>query len=403
MSDGDDTGAPLEIAALKRRAVALDVLPGGVIIVDVEGVVLDVSAFVVRALGLSREEAVGRRVWELADRQGENADIEREAVRAAARGERRTYRMRVQTPAGLRVVEGNAVPSLDDAGAVAFIVLHGRNVTDHYLAQEAASEAQAELDRALKELSDANVHLIHSEKLATVGRFAAGIAHEVNNPLSTALAAAEELARRVSALREGQAPGDWGGIVELTDMVGRGVRRASEAVNTVSRLSRKPSDELGALDLRPGLEDALGLMAHRLSGCRVYNELTSLPPVLGRSEDLSHVWLNALDNAQWSLREAEGLGDGRELYVRVSATVDDDQVSVLIEDSGVGVSDELKPFVFEPFFTTKRVGEGTGLGLSICRQIVAAHRGELSLATHDGVTRFCVRLPRVRAREGDEA
>jgi two-component system NtrC family sensor kinase len=244
-------------------------------------------------------------------------------------------------------------------------------------------------------VADLRSRLMTSARLAAVGELAAGIAHEINNPISfvrtnlsllqghwkTIGAEFERIsdAREFTELfREGD---------EMLEESLEGVNRAAEIVRGVQGFSHTGSGKREQADLNILLEDVLRMASTQLRGNatleRVYDEL---PPVHCAPQELKQVFLNLIVNAAHAIAEHG--------TIRVCTEAFGQTVEVCIEDDGCGIEPDIVDRVFDPFFTTKRVGDGTGLGLGIAYQIVRRHGGEISVSSKAGAgTRFRVVLP----------
>jgi signal transduction histidine kinase len=144
----------------------------------------------------------------------------------------------------------------------------------------------------------------------------------------------------------------------------------------------------GDVDVNEGLGSTLTILRHKLKqgSITVEQDLDpGLPPIQAYGSELNQLWTNLLDNA---IDAVDGSGT-----IRLTSRLDVDRIVVEIADDGPGIPDEAMPRIFEPFFTTKEVGKGTGLGLDVAQRIVIKHRGELTVASSPGETRFTVRLP----------
>ncbi len=244
------------------------------------------------------------------------------------------------------------------------------------LAAERARLAQkvAELERANDALVRARASLVRAERLATAGRLASGVAHEVGNPLG-AIAGYAELAR------ERLAAGDAGRVAAADFLVriGAEAQRIDRIVRGLLDLARPAAPVLGDVDVAVPIDAALRLARVQARFREVAVDL-AIPPGLPRvSADegrLAQVFLNLFLNAGDAMA-----GAGR---VRVAARAADGRVEVEVRDSGPGIPTADLARVFEPFFSTKAAGEGTGLGLAISQGIVESLGGELTAANADG-------------------
>jgi two-component system, NtrC family, sensor kinase len=269
-----------------------------------------------------------------------------------------------------------------------------------------------------RQLREAQAALVQSEKLLSVAQLAAGMAHEINNPISYVSNNLEVLRRTVPSLidvlTKYRSAGDLLASLrtDLADELGtlkdasdldwvqenlprllgsslEGLRRVRDIVNNLRDFARLDNAELGEMDLNAALRSTAEVLAHEMDARRVTAELRlqeDLPPVLCRPAKVHQVLYNLLLNAAQASQ-----ANGR-IFLRTS--VDADAVIVEVEDHGCGIEATHLPRIFEPFFTTKPVGRGTGLGLAISYGIVRDHGGTIDVesAINRGST-FRVRLP----------
>jgi PAS domain S-box-containing protein len=236
--------------------------------------------------------------------------------------------------------------------------------------------------RDVTERTRLRAQLAHAERLAAIGTMAAGVAHEINNPLAFMGLAAEALARRVGAEH-----------LPYVKEVRAGIDRVAAIVRDLRSYGRGDEAAPGAMSLPAAIDAAERLVHHELRprGTLV-KELGELPPVLGAPRRIEQVFVNLFLNA------AHALGDRVDGRVVVRAEVAEHRVSVTVEDDGAGIPPEFLGSIFEPFFTTRGNSGGTGLGLSICRDIVVRAGGDLVAASTLGEgTRMTVSLPRAAA------
>ncbi|MEE9385311.1 MAG: PAS domain S-box protein [Nannocystaceae bacterium] len=230
--------------------------------------------------------------------------------------------------------------------------------------------------------------LASTERLAALGRLAAGVGHEINNPLAylvSNLVYAIEGLEDTSAARIHIQP-----ILEALREARDGAERVRKIVRDLRQLSMGLADEPGPSDLLLVLESSLSIARNELRNrARVVQEIDELPPVDMNQHRLGQVLLNLLLNAA----EAIPLGAADRHTVTIRASADGDMVVLEVQDDGPGVPDAIKGRIFDPFFTTK-VGTGTGLGLSICHSIVTSAGGTIEVETGTGSgCLFRVRLP----------
>jgi signal transduction histidine kinase len=249
--------------------------------------------------------------------------------------------------------------------------------------------------RDLREVADLRHRLVTSARLAAVGELAAGIAHEINNPMAFVrsnlsqlegrwkeVRAELERAGRSDALRE--ALGDVDEL--LVDSI-EGVDRAVEIVRNVKGFAHPGNGGREPVDLNRLLEDALRLIAPQLRGrAEVERQFGEVPELSGVPQQLRQVFVNLLLNA------SQAISPGG--HIRLTTRIEGGRAVVTVADDGTGIAPEIIDRIFDPFFTTKPVGEGTGLGLGIAYQIVRSHGGAISVESTPGHgAAFRVELP----------
>jgi PAS domain S-box-containing protein len=248
--------------------------------------------------------------------------------------------------------------------------------------------------RDLREVASLRSRLVVSDRLAAVGQLAAGIAHEINNPVAFVranLGALAELLEAVGSKLPAQLEEELGASLgegrELIDESLDGVDRVAAIVRDVKGFSHAGEVGPQRVELNPLLDSVLRVSAPQLpAGCCVERDYGEVPPVRGAPQELKQVFLNLVINAGQAIRGGEG--------IRITTRREAERVVVLLRDEGCGIPPERIERVFDPFFTTKPVGEGTGLGLSISYQIVHSHGGHISVESEPGCgTCFRVELP----------
>ena len=254
----------------------------------------------------------------------------------------------------------DAYPIFDGANRVAQAILFEQDVTE-------------------KRRLEAN--LIRSEKLAAVGQLAAGIAHEINNPLTAILANAQMLQREIPEEDDRQ---------ELVEMILHAGSRASQVVRNLLDLARKEKFEFLPTDVNETIRKSMDLLQFEIAKRSV--ELTfepseNLPLVRASQDHLEGVWINLITNAMDALQNGQN-------HIHIATRPVGNEVHVVVSDSGEGIPAEHLPRIFEPFFTTKSPGEGTGLGLSVVHRVIKQHGGMIHVDSQlNRGTQFTVVLP----------
>lgn len=225
--------------------------------------------------------------------------------------------------------------------------------------------------------------LLQSEKLAAVGTLAAGLAHEINNPMTVVSANAQILREEIPVTHP------YYSSVQLID---RASERASKIVRNLLDFSRSEEFECVPTDLNRSVTEALSLVETQFqkSGIKVVLKLAPYLPTISASPDHLHVvWLNLLLNARDAILDIRP--EGR---IRITSLLRGDWVEVHIADNGAGISDQQLNHLYEPFFTTKEPGKGTGLGLFTCYRTIARHGGKITVTSQADVgSIFHILLP----------
>ncbi len=321
-----------------------------------------------------------------------------------------------------RAVDGNYLWMHDtlrlvrDAHGAPFEVMGSlTDISGRKKMEQALHSKGKEQQLLIARLQEAHDQLLQAEKMASIGQLAAGIAHEINNPVGfvnsnmgtlqryvatlfdvvrgydaaiAELAPAPELHARIAAIGK-LADLDFlqDDATELIRESMDGLKRVKEIVQALKDFSHVDNAEWQVADLHHGLDSTLTIVANEIKyKATVDRQYGQIPPVLCLASQLNQVFMNLLVNA------SHAIGDQGVITIR--SGVEDDMVWVSIADTGCGIPPELLHRIFEPFFTTKPVGSGTGLGLSLSYGIVNKHGGRIEVASTVGSgTTFTVRLP----------
>ena len=359
-----------ELEARERLTAILDVTTDLVAISDLSARLLYLNGAGQSLLGLTAEESLGLPIVGLVPERLRPV-VQDEILPTLLRHGRWTGEAVLLARDGREVaVSVVAVAHRAADGAVEFLSAIVRDMTER-------KRIEAELRRQRETL-------YQTEKLTTMGTVLAGVAHELNNPL-TAVTGYANLLRQ-----------DLAGTPSATraENIAHAADRCASIVRNFLALARKYPPERQLVRLNDIARDAAELLAYhlRVDGIDVKLDLEEgLPALWADPHQLHQVVVNLITNARDELRKAAA---PRRLTLRTHAGKTRGRVSVDVEDTGPGVSEEIRDRIFEPFFTTKPVGEGTGLGLSLCHGIVEGHGGTLSLVSEPGAGAiFRVELP----------
>jgi len=335
----------------------------GLLAVDLEGRVTRLNSALEHILDLKRDEAVGKRVEELFSR--DLTDTLRQVLgndRWQLKEIRNIYKIHTATSAGRTIILNISIaPLQEQTGALVAL----EDVTSRIQLEE---------------------QLQQREKLSSIGLLAAGVAHEVNTPLTGVSSYAQMLVGMVPANDPKHA---------LLQKVRRQAERATNIVNNLLNFSRSGSaTEFSEVDITKVLDDTLQLLEPQLRRSqiemvRAYDP--EAPRVLGNSGKLQQVFTNLLLNAR------DAIPDGGR--ITISTAAEDHSLIVEVSDTGIGIAPENVAKVYDPFYTTKGVGRGTGLGLAVTYGIVQEHSGHISVESVPGTgTKFRITLPAANAR-----
>jgi PAS domain S-box-containing protein len=312
--------------------------------------------------GFPREEALSEDLLDLVS-DGERRRVEGVLERTLAGDAVSNFETRLRMRSGGEVrVAVNTSAIYGASGEVEGVIAIGQDTT---------------LLRALQERAE------HAQKLAELGKLAAGVVHELANPLTAVAAYSENLFTKFSF--SGADPGD----LEKLKRIREATVRLQRLSRDLMAYARPPTEHREEVDVRVLLEEAARFCEPALAkaGARLEKRMEPVPPVWGQKGSLLQVFVNLITNAAQALP-----GEGGEVTLELAPA--GRQVSVRVRDSGAGMPEEVRQRIFEPFFTTKRDGAGTGLGLPIVQGIVSRHGGAVAVESEPGKgTTFTVLLP----------
>ena len=288
--------------------------------------------------------------------------------------------------------------------ALMFVILFYNRYALKKKTGERLAKSNSELQSTLEQLKNMQDQLVHSEKMAGLGKLTAGIAHEIRNPLNFirnfSEGGNELLAEYQTAKDEHQRAQI---ILELNDSLSRIQHHAMRADQIVSSMLQhsRTSGTKELADINDLLQNSvqLAFQSTRATNasfhCRINEKLETIPETEVLPQQLSRVFLNIAGNAFYALNEHQQKSiPGYEPVLNIYTACDHNSITIRIADNGPGIPQENLKKVFEPFFTTKPTGKGTGLGLSISYDIIRQHGGEMSVTSEPGKgTEFRIRLP----------
>lgn len=333
----------------------------GVMVVNLHGRIVNWNGALEHIYGLSREEAIGRRVVEVFD--PEMLKLLREMM---ARSE-----WEQDAPVSIYKFRARARDGRELILNLSLAALHAK--TGEVEGTLVAIEDMTERVRLEEQLQQ-------SDKLSSIGLLAAGVAHEVNTPLTGISSYTQMLIQQVPETDPRH---------QLLEKIYRQTSRASAIVNNLLNFSRVSDARLVPVDLHRVLDDTIQLLEAQLRNTQievVREYQAELPLVPGNAAKLQQVFMNLILNARDAMK-----GGGR---LEIITEASDQSVNIIFRDTGVGISPENLPKIYDPFFTTKQIGQGTGLGLAVSYGIIQDHGGRIAVESRPNEgTSFAITLP----------
>ncbi|MFS8085392.1 MAG: two-component system sensor histidine kinase NtrB, partial [Acidobacteriota bacterium] len=319
-------------------------------------------------LGLPRDEVLGRNIFEVLTKQSREL-LKREFGRVFATGEIHRVEQETFTASGdtNHWLISKIPMRADESNQVTHVITVGENITVRVKAHRAVARA---------------------EKLAAVGRLAAGVVHEINNPLATIAACAESLEKRIAEGAFSNSP-EEGDLREYLGLIRDEAFRCKNITNGLLDFSRLRAGQRVPVDVAEIIKAAARLVTHQQRGENIQIDVeaaANLPNVSGDVSQLQQAVVALATNA------IDAMPKGGTLTLRASSS--GPRVLVQVIDTGIGIPPENMTKIFDPFFTTKDVGRGTGLGLAVCYGILSDHGGRLEVRSSLGTgTTFTITLP----------
>jgi PAS domain S-box-containing protein len=342
------------------RGRLLESFPDLILVVDREERYTFVSSRARDLLGYDPKDMLGKKISEMEDHSPDLASLYHSVVSGKQAFTSAEYGAR-HRDGSWRTMRASGSPLVDADGTISGVIISVRDIT---------------IERKLEQ------QVVQSERLAAMGAMIGGVAHELNNPLTSILGVSEllqdtetnETTRKQLAMLQQQA------------------RRAAEIVQNLTYFSRPPAPGKSKINLVEVVERTLNLHAYSLRKNNItvdFLKEAGVPYALGDPHQLMQVFLNLILNAEHAIRDARDKGT---LRIRLGKA--DNSVWVSFHDDGPGIPKENLSSIFDPFYTTKRPGRGTGLGLSICKSVMKEHNGSVEAANSpDGGAVFTVTLP----------
>jgi PAS domain S-box-containing protein len=371
--------------AAELRELLLRTMSDGIAVLDSAGYLLISNRALEEIFEMSQAELLQdrflefRKSWQIRMLEGENLPLHRNPIYLALNEQKRSSdcRLKMSRAEKEKYLSVNAAPLYDEREQLIGAIVALRDIT-----------AAVQNERAREILQQ---QMQQTAKLASLGELAAGVAHEINNPMTGIINYAQMLYDCAPKSDEKQFLLE--GILRESD-------RVTKIVHNLLTFARQQPQEYNWFSVAEMMESALHLMGHRLrqDGIKLLCEISpDLPPLKCRSQQIQQVFINLVSNAQYALNEKySGSHENKLLKITASSLLRNGRCLIRMEfyDTGIGIAPEIMPKIFDPFFTTKERSEGTGLGLSISYGIIKEHHGDILVESETGVcSNFIIELP----------
>ena len=370
----------------------IDLIPAFIYAKDAHSRFTACNKLVAQRMGVTPEEAIGKTDFDFFPREmAEKFFNDEQALLASGQPLIDCEEIAFDKISGTnRVIVTSKIPLHDANGRVTGVVGTGYDITDRKAAEE---------------------RMASSDRLESIGRLAAGVAHEINTPIQylndsisfmregvqDLLAYIDKLHATMPAKPEGDDDVEYlrEELPPAMNRVADGLARIAEIVRSMKNFSHHDQHEKSAVDLNSAIASTLVIARSEYKDCAdLETEYGEVPPVVCHGGQINQVVLNLVVNSAHAIADLVRKDGGRG-KIRITTATEGDNVVISITDTGGGIPEGIRARIFDPFFTTKEVGRGTGQGLSIARNvIVKGHSGELDFVTEIGKgTTFYVRLP----------
>jgi two-component system NtrC family sensor kinase len=424
--------------SLRKLTAALEQSANSVVITDTDGVIEYVNPYFTQLTGYAREEAIGKALGSLMT-DTDSAETNAKMRQAIISGEQWNGELQMRKKSGEQYWEYVSIsPVRNHDGQIISCVTIRQDITKRKLAEDEIIKLNAELEqrvldrtaalesshrelgKAYSDLKAAQSQMLHQEKMASIGQLAAGVAHEINNPIGFMLSNLGSLKKYAEKLMlfsgyQSEMMQDLAGnselttemvlkkvneqkksmkidyiakdIVELIDESVDGGDRVKKIVQNLKTFAHLDEAEHKPTNLNDALESTINIVWNELKyKASLIREFGDIPETRCNSGQINQVFLNMLVNSAQSI-EKHG-------EIKVRTWLDRDIICISFSDTGCGIPPDKLNRIFEPFFTTKEVGQGTGLGLSISYDIIKEHNGEIMVVSEENKgSTFTIKIP----------
>jgi two-component system NtrC family sensor kinase len=394
------TAISLEEKKLRVRTKEIETIIDGIrdfiLVLTPDMKVVEVNQAFLQKTGYSRKNVIGRKCFQIYHKIDHPCDESTVncPLKDVIKNKRqiRQIQTRLMPNKEKRFYEVNIYPIWEKDGEISKFIHISKDITEHKQQEaEITRRLEAMVDDRTRQLQETHEQLLHQDKMASLGKLAASVVHEINNPIAGILNLIL-LMKRIIA-EDGFTAKETTQFHDYLNLMETETRRTSRIVSNLLTFSRQSKMELKKVDINKLVEKTLFLNSNllRIDKATIESKLDpSLPPIIGSEDQILQVFMNIISNAAEAI---EAVGGGL-LCIETLHSLKDNSVKTIFTDTGLGIPRENQTKLFEPFFTTKKKGKGVGLGLSVAYGIIQEHGGNIHVeSSKDDGTSFTIELP----------
>jgi len=389
-----------EEGKLRARNLEVETILNGIqdfiVVITPDRQIVDANEAFLKKMEFTRAEVIGRECHDVFARGNPPclSDTSACPLNEVVQNEQPIVRelRRINRKGELRHFEVTFYPIWEDGRKISKFIEISRDITERKKKEEETTRKLEQMvEQRTHQLRETHGKLIHQNKMASLGKLSASVVHEINNPIAGILNLVM-LIKRIAS-EDGLSSKQCEQFGRYLDLMESETKRISRIVSNLLSFSRQAKMEMKALDLNDLVEKILFLNHNslKINGIKVVKQLSqNLPQVVGSADQLQQVFMNIISNATEAM-EAQPKG---RLSITTSFSAVKDTITIVFQDTGVGIPAHNLSQLFEPFFTTKKKGKGVGLGLSVAYGIIQEHGGAIHVTSKEGEeTTFTVELP----------
>jgi len=378
----------LEERKLRERTEEIETILNGIqdiiSVINPDFTITEVNEAFLKKMRKSRDEIIGKKCYEIFQNFNHPCDEEKILcpLKRVIQNKDKVNQIitRLDSKGQTRYFEVNIYPIWERDGKISKFIDISRDITKKLKEEEEMTRRLEQMvEERTRQLKETHNKLLHQDKMASLGKLAASVVHEINNPIAGILNLILLIKRIFEEDKLGKNTRSH--IIKYLDLMETETRRISQIVSSLLAFSRQSKMELHELDLNQLIEQTLFLNSNlfKISKVKIEKRLDkNLPKIMGSADQLQQVFMNIISNAVEAMEHKNGS------VLKIETACEDDKLVVIFEDTGVGIPEENLSKIFEPFFTTKKNGKGVGLGLSVAYGIIQEHGGSIDVKSIPG-------------------